>query len=38
MKSLQMNYQYIEAPGGDHGSVILSHQADIFAFCAKHSR
>jgi hypothetical protein len=25
-------------PGGDHGSVISSHQADIFAFFAKHSR
>jgi predicted esterase len=38
MKSLQMNYQYIEVPGGDHGSVISSHQANIFAFFAKHSR
>jgi predicted esterase len=38
MKSLQMNYQYIEVPGGDHGSVISSHQADIFAFFARHSR
>jgi predicted peptidase len=38
MKSLQMNYQYIEVPGGDHGSVISSHQADIFAFFAKHAR
>ena len=28
-------YQYIEVPGGDHGSVIGSHQAEIFA---KHSR
>jgi hypothetical protein len=31
-------YQYIEVPGGDHGSVIGSHQAEIFAFFAKHSR
>ena len=38
MKSLQMNYQYIEVPGGDHGSVISSHQAEIFAFFAKHAR
>ena len=38
MKALNMNYQYIEVPGGDHGSVISSHQADIFAFFAKHSR
>ncbi|MGH9241911.1 MAG: prolyl oligopeptidase family serine peptidase [Vicinamibacterales bacterium] len=38
MKALSMNYQYIEVPGGDHGTVISSHQADIFAFFAKHSR
>ena len=38
MKALNMNYQYIEVPGGDHGSVISSHQAEIFAFFAKHSR
>ena len=38
MKALNMNYQYIEVPGGDHGTVISSHQADIFAFFAKHSR
>ena len=29
-----MNHQYIEVPGGDHGSVISSQQADIFAFFA----
>jgi predicted esterase len=38
MKALNMNYHYIEVPGGDHGSVISSHQAEIFAFFAKHSR
>ena len=39
MKSVPMKtYQYIEVPGGDHGSVIGSHQAEIFAFFAKHSR
>ncbi len=32
------NFLYIEVPGGDHGSVISSHQADIFAFFARHSR
>ena len=32
------DYQYIEVPGGDHGTVIGSHQAEIFAFFAKHSR
>ena len=30
--------EYIEVPGGDHGTVIGSHQAEIFAFFAKHSR
>jgi predicted peptidase len=38
MQSLNMNYRYIEVPGGDHGSVISSHQTEIFAFFAKHSR
>jgi pimeloyl-ACP methyl ester carboxylesterase len=39
MKSVPMkDYQYIEVPGGDHGTVIGSHQAAIFAFFAKHSR
>ena len=39
MKSIPMkDYQYIEVPGGDHGTVIGSHQAEIYAFFAKHSR
>jgi len=39
MKSVPMKtYQYIEVPGGDHGTVIGSHQAEIYAFFAKHSR
>ena len=39
MKSIPMkDYEYIEVPGGDHGTVIGSHQAEIFAFFAKHSR
>ena len=38
IRSLKMNFNYIEVPGGDHGSVITSHQADIFAFFARHSR
>jgi predicted esterase len=38
MKALNMNHQYIEVPGGDHGTVISSHQAEIFAFFAKHTR
>jgi dienelactone hydrolase len=32
------NYNYLEVPGGDHGSVITSHQADIYAFFARHTR
>jgi predicted esterase len=39
MKSIPMkDYRYIEVPGGDHGTVIGSHQAELFAFFAKHSR
>ena len=38
MKALDMNHQYIEVPGGDHGSVISSHQAEIYAFFATRSR
>ena len=39
MKSIPMkNYQYIEVAGGDHGTVIGSHQAELFAFFARHSR
>jgi len=39
MKSVPMKeYHYIEVPGGDHGTVIGSHQPEIFAFFAKHSR
>ena len=39
MKSIPMkDYQYIEVPGGDHGTVITSHQAEVFAFFARHSR
>jgi predicted peptidase len=38
MKALKMPHQYIEVAGGDHGSVISSHQAEIFAFFAKYSK
>jgi predicted peptidase len=38
MRSLKMPHEYIEVPGGDHGTVISSHQAEIFAFFAKHTR
>jgi hypothetical protein len=33
-----MTHQYIEVPGGDHGSVISSHQAEIYAFFARSSK
>ena len=38
MKSLNMTYQYIEVPGGTHGSVITSGQPDLFAFFAKYTK
>jgi predicted esterase len=39
MKAVPLKtYQYIEVPGGDHGTVIDSHQAEVFAFFAKHAR
>ena len=38
MTSLKIPHQYIEVPGGDHGSVITSHQAEVSAFFAKHKR
>jgi predicted esterase len=38
MKALKMPHEYIEVAGGDHGSVITSHQAEIFAFFARHSK
>ena len=38
MRSLKMPHEYIEVPGGDHGTVISSHQAEIFAFFARYKR
>jgi hypothetical protein len=38
MKSLNMPYRYIEAAGGDHGSVISGSMPDIFKFFATHSK
>jgi len=38
MKELNMTYQYVEVPGGDHGSVLTTGAADIFAFFAKYSK
>jgi predicted esterase len=39
MKTIPIkDYQYIEVPGGDHGTVITSHQKEVYAFFARHSR
>jgi hypothetical protein len=38
MKSLKMTYEYVEGPGGDHGSVIATGMPQIFAFFAKHPK
>ena len=38
MKELKMTYQYVEVPGGTHGSVLTTGAPDIFAFFAKHSK
>jgi predicted esterase len=38
MKELKMTHEYIEVPGGDHGSVLTSGAPDIFAFFAKHTK
>lgn len=39
MKAVPLkDYQYIEVPGGDHGTVIGSHQAELYAFFAKHKK
>jgi len=39
MKAVPLkDYQYIEVPGGDHGTVIGSHQSEAYAFFAKHKK
>lgn len=38
MKELKMTYQYVEVPGGDHGTVLTTGAADIFAFFDNHSK
>jgi predicted peptidase len=37
MKDLQLNYQYKEIPGADHGTVIEQGMPDIFAFFKDHA-
>ena len=38
MKEMKMTYQYVEVPGGDHGSVLTTGAPDMFAFFAKHTK
>jgi len=38
MKELNMTHEYVEVAGGDHGSVLTTGMADIFAFFNKHSK
>jgi poly(3-hydroxybutyrate) depolymerase len=38
MKELGMTHQYIEVPGGDHGSVLTTGAPDVFAFFAKYTK
>ena len=38
MKELNITHQYVEVPGGDHGSVLTTGAPDIFAFFAKHTK
>jgi poly(3-hydroxybutyrate) depolymerase len=38
MKELNITHQYVEVPGGTHGSVLTTGAPDIFAFFALHSK
>jgi poly(3-hydroxybutyrate) depolymerase len=38
MKELKMTHEYVEVAGGDHGSVLTTGAADIFAFFGKHTK
>ena len=38
MKEIGMKYQYIELPGGDHGTVIGDGMPEIFKFFAEHPK
>jgi len=38
MKELGITHEYIEVPGGDHGSVLATGAPQIFAFFEKHSK
>lgn len=38
IRDLKMSYQYVEVPGGTHGSVLTTGAPDIFAFFARHTK
>ena len=38
LRDLKMSYQYVEVPGGTHGSVLTTGAPDIFAFFARHTK
>jgi len=38
MKELKITHEYVEVAGGDHGSVLTTGMADIFAFFNTHSK
>jgi predicted peptidase len=38
MKKLEMTYEYIEVPGGDHGSVVAENMPKIFEFFNKNKK
>lgn len=38
MKELDIELEYVEIPGGDHGSVISDGMPDIFEFFAEHTK
>lgn len=38
LKTLKMNFKYVEVPGGDHGSVITTGMPQIFEFFKEHAR
>jgi len=38
LKELKMEHEYIEIPGGDHGTVIGDGMPDIFRFFEEHKK
>lgn len=38
MKKLDMKYEYIEVPGGDHVTIAYTKMPDVFAFFNKHKK